>query len=828
MRYPEVAKVAKTFCGIPEVPTLFTSFATWLFACFVFSLSANAGVKNIEQTIPRYGQNGTTVEVEIHGVAIDDPREIIFFRPGIRAYDFRKAEKQPSRRNFAHGGYLDSAIACKFEISADCPPGEYPFRLLTATQLSHLGTFHVSPFRIVEEAPEPNNSIGEAMPVQPNVTVNAVLGHAPEDYYRVPMKAGQRLSVEVDSVRIADQNYGDSEFDLAVRIIDAEGHELASNDDNSLHIQDPVVSTEIARDGDVFVIVHRSVSAPSQTSYSLHIGTNRRPLVAYPPGGQSGEIQTVRMIGDALGDFDATLDVPDERGNFAYFGNAPSPVTLRSSPYPNLLEGSSAETNTVADLPIALNGVIDRYDDTDLFELNVRKGKSLHVRVFSAALGSPIDPVIRVRNALGEIELEADDARLTDRDVFGTSYRAGGGRPEILDPSVMWTPKTDGPYVLEVSDSSGKGGPTGVYRVEIESPRTVVQTVLWSKTFDWTESTRVTGLAVPKGGRHTVNVSLPSGQWNSPDCDFDLVANGLPNGVRMIAPRVPKGSTFWPVQFVANANAQTGGAVITISAKPVDSSIAVESRSQENIPFLNHPGGDSLHYVQVDRYVMGVTDPVPFTIDIQQPKAALVRGGELPIAVKITRREGFNGPIEYSVRFVHGAVSFQPPTTIPPGETESILRLSASPGAPLGKQPLAVNARSLESDLPRSMGAGDLRASSEIVPFTIAEPYVELVSQPESVRRGHRKKFVWQVKHKTPFEGTARVKLLGLPKGVSVVGGDPKLTRETQEATFELEATGEALLGQVSGLGCEVIVTVAGQEVTQRTGKGSLRIDPAF
>jgi hypothetical protein len=134
----------------------------------LFLTAAQAGVKNIESTLTRIGQRGTTVDVEIRGVTIENPRKIIFFKPGIRAYDLRKAEKQPSRRNFAHGGYLDSAIACKFEIDPDCPPGEYAFRLLTATELSHLGTFHVLPFLTINEGPEPNNSLAQAMVISPN------------------------------------------------------------------------------------------------------------------------------------------------------------------------------------------------------------------------------------------------------------------------------------------------------------------------------------------------------------------------------------------------------------------------------------------------------------------------------------------------------------------------------------------------------------------------------------------------------------------------------------------------------------------------------------
>ena len=704
--------------------------------------------------------------------------------------------------------------------------------MLTATELTCIGTFHVSPFAIVAEGNEKSDTLDTATPVNPNVTVLGILGYEPIDLYRVPVRAGQPLSVEVDSVRIADIHYGGSEFDLAVRILDQHGRQLAANDDNSFHVQDPVVSVIPAYDGIAFVEVKRSVFVNTRTTYCVHIGTNRRPLVAFPPGGQAGSRHTFQFLGDVAGAFEETLMVPESCGCFGYFGDAPSPVTLRSSLYPNVLEEATAAETRVEQLPAALNGIIDRHDDTDAFRLTVTQGEPLQVRVFASTLNSPIDARIRIRR-IGEEgvvempELEADDARLDERDIFGTSYRAVGGRKDVLDPSVIWTPKEDGDYLLEVSDSSGAGGPTGIYRIEIEPPRTIVQTVLQSRTNDWTESTSVSGLAIPRGNRWTVNVSLPQGQWTPVQGEFNLVARGLPTGVRLIVPRIKPGTTYWPVQLVAEPRAKPGGAVITFEAQPVDAAEKVEARSQQNVPFINHPGGDALHAVQLDRYVMGVTDPAPFSIDIERPTIPLVRGGELAIPVKITRRAGFDGPVEFYVGYVPRGIDSQPPTRISAGESEGIMRLSAGPSAPLGTMPFVVVGNTVHETLEPYLGTGHIRVSSEIVDLTVMQPYVELASQPESIRRGERKGFVWTVRHHNSFEGEARVNLLGLPKGVSVLEPLPTMTKDSPTVTFQLRATDEALLGQASGLICEVNVPIGKQQIVQRTGKGTLRVDPA-
>ena len=798
---------------------------------------ASAGVKSIEQVFPRCGQQGTVVEVEIWGVSLDEPKEIIFYQPGIRAFDFQVKEDPPKRRNLAHGGYWDQAVTCKFEIAPDCPPGQYAFRLLTKTELSHLATFHVSPFPTVDESEAVKDTIETAEAVEPNLTINGVLGHHMADCFRVPVKAGERLSVELESVRVADFHYGASSYDLEVRILDLSGKVLASNDDNSLRIQDPVLSWIPETDGEVIVMARRSVDQITQTRYVLHIGNHPRPLVAFPPGGKAGSEQTIRFIGDASGEIETKVAVPKVAGFFDYSGEAPTTMRLRSSSFANTLESDSDDPKAVTEvpeLPGALNGIIDRYDDVDRYRISVEKDVPLRLRVFAASVGSPIDPVLRILDTEGEVVMESDDASLPERDIFGTSYRSKSGRPDLLDPSVMWTPEADGDYLVEISDQSAAGGPDGVYRIEIESPGPVVQTVLKSFSFDWVENTRDTGLALPQGGRLVANITLPEGQWKKFEAPFDLVAHGLPEGVTMTGPRIDpatvgrdrRGDDLWPVLFTATPDAKIEGAVITLEARPVDSEVTVETRCQENVPFLNHSGGDSLHFAMVDRYVMGVTEPSPFSIEIEAPNAVLVRGGEIAIPVTLTRHGDFDGPVEFQARFADLGIDPQAPTTIPPGETEAVLRLTATSRAPLGKRPIAVSARSLVDEIPRSAGVGDRRNCSSIIELTVAEPYLELTAEPGSVRRGETTEYRWKVTQKTPFDGTARIQMLGLPKGVSLVGELPEIDSSASEVVFQVKATDEALLGQATGLECEIVLTSGGQEITQRSGSGILRIDP--
>ncbi|MBG86388.1 MAG: serine protease [Verrucomicrobiales bacterium] len=660
------------------------------------------------------------------------------------------------------------------------------------------------------------------MPIENAVTVLGELGADGVDLYRIPVDKGRRLSLELDAVRIADRNYGDSEFDLALRVLDATGRELAHNDDNAFHIQDPVISMVAQKQGEVFVEVKHSVYSTRAIVYALHVGDNRRPAVAFPMGGMAGSEQSFQMIGDAKGTFTETIAVPEKSGQFEYIGRAPSAVPLRSSRLPNAFE-----SNSIAKLPVALNGIIESATDVDSFQVTVKQGEAWRVRVYAASLGSPIDPRVVIQPVGKEPEIEKDDAKLGERDIFGTSYRGGGGRREVLDPSFVWRPKQTGDYLIEISDSSGAGGPTGVYRVEIEHPPTRFQSVLRSRSNDWVESMRYSGFAVPRGGRWTINVTMYDGQFEKLKGEFNIIARGLPKGVRLISPRVKPGTKLWPVQLVAERDAPLGGSVFTLEARPVETGQKFTSHSQQNVPFINHSGGNSLHYVQVDRYIAAVTDPAPFSIEVDAPSAPIVRNSEAGISVRVRRRAGFKGAVQFAVGYIGSGISSQPIEIIPANENSAILKLSVGGSAAKGKQPFVVIANDVNEPLTPWLGTGHIHVSSDIVTLEIADPYLQLSAQPTSIRRGERKTFVWKVRQLTPFKGKATARLLGLPKGLRVIEPLPILTSTSKEVTFNLEANHEALLGRVTGLNCEVVVNSNGSEIVQRAGRGNLRVDPA-
>lgn len=260
------------------------------------------------------------------------------------------------------------------------------------------------------------------------------------------------------------------------------------------------------------------------------------------------------------------------------------------------------------------------------------------------------------------------------------------------------------------------------------------------------------------------------------------------------------------------------------------SALGMRSSAAPNVLDLNSSGGDARRPVKTDCFIIAVTESAPFSLLLETPSAPIVRGCELVIPVKVKRRPGFEEPIDFVCDAAPVRVTLLPAETIPGDRSEAVLRVTADATAQLGSGPLMVVAytRWLVNQHAGHGGPGELQVAAPLIPLNVAEPYLSLSSKPTSVRRRGTVEYRWTVTPKSPFAGEAEMKLLGLPKGVSVWEPLPRITSAAKEVVFHLDGSGEGLLGPATGLECEVTVNAAGQEIRQRTGKGSLRIDPVL
>lgn len=823
-------------------------------AAFVSTPSVHAGQnRNIEVLRPRSGQRGTTVEVILEGRDISRPQEVLFYRPGIRAIDFEELPPRKQVISLHHGGFVRDRVKCKFVVAADCPLGEHPLRLRTTDTLSTVATFWVGPFPIVPELErggfdvtyrggetvvtpnekaieQPNGTLATAQRIPLNSTIAGeikVTRELDDDYYCVDLEAGQRLSVEVDSVRLCDKAYAESEYDLMLRILDEHGNEMLHEDDSDLHIQDPIASMLAPRSGTYFIHIRQQLYKGGRwIYYRAHVGTYPRPLVAYPLGGQVGARAELQLLGDATGPMTQRLTLPAKVGDFEFFPDQdgeqpPSYLPLRVSPYANVLE---AQAGSLLDLPVALNGVISKRGEEDIFRFKANHGERYRIRVFARGLGSPLDSAIWIRHVAGSAnELEADDASWAAR---GKPVIPNGlQRAELLDPSAIFSPQKDGEYLIGITDMRGLGGERFVYRIEIEPAGDVIHnhTVSWAN--DRFEINRTAGFIVPQGNQWTTNVYIAAEPCNSYNGPLRLIPRGLPDGITMLAPIYQPGMNGVPVQFVAASDTQPQACLFAIDLERVEGKGRIESSSQVYIPFINHSGGRTWHHAHLQSFAIGVIDQSPFTIVLEQPQIPIAQSGELKLGVKVRRQNGFSGPVEIQPDWYPNGVAGGGSITIAAGQSEAAYSLSASAAATPGTWKMTMNGTTTEGD--NYSGVGRVRVSSNFIDLAVGAPYVKLAMKQSAVRRQQTAEIHCRVTRLQPFTNPAKAVLIGLPKGVELVG-DYQLNPDEETIVFKIKADKVALLGRYTEIRCEFTFRVEGQLIRQRTGNGTLRVDPAL
>jgi len=365
-------------------------------------MRAQATSPHLISLLPTGAQRGTEVQVSFAGDRLQDTEEIICYEPGIEVLKLDLI--------------TNKTVTAQVKIAPDCRFGEHHLRLRTATGLSELLTFLVGPFPVVAEQ-EPNNDPRTAQPVPLNTTVTGVITGEDMDCFRVEVRKGQRLSAEVEGMRL-----GRAAWDARLTVLDTEGRILADAADTWLGLQDPFVSFIVPRDGSYIVTVRDvDYGGNDKCQYRLHLGSFPRPTAVYPLGGKTGESLNLACFSQATGDFPLQVKLPDTpQEKFGVFAEldglpAPTPNWIRVSSFPNVLAASpnqDREHATLTDLqpPFALNAVLSQKGQQDWFRFNAAKGVALGVNVYARRLRSPMDSVVEIFDPSGKSIASNDDA----------------------------------------------------------------------------------------------------------------------------------------------------------------------------------------------------------------------------------------------------------------------------------------------------------------------------------------------------------------------------------------------------------------------------------
>jgi hypothetical protein len=304
---PETARsrssmeVASSMKSWPRKPKLMIAMARALILFLFSSLFANGFSPELSRVEPRGGKLGSEVEIRLYGKRLKDPQELLLYHKGLTVKSLAPGKDHNS---------VKAVIA----IAPDAPLGEHPMRLRCKGGLTYMRTFWVGQFPTVMEArsedntKDLNNTFLDPQKVDLNVTVQGVADREDDDYYQVQCKKGQRLSVEVEAMRL-----GRVMFDPYVAILDKNRFELAVNDDSPLLKRDCAASIIVPEDGPYTVVIRESSYEGNPASqYRMHIGSFPRPRAIFPPAAKPGEEIEFTFIGDAKGDLKKRIKVGNQ------------------------------------------------------------------------------------------------------------------------------------------------------------------------------------------------------------------------------------------------------------------------------------------------------------------------------------------------------------------------------------------------------------------------------------------------------------------------------------------------------------------------------------
>ena len=743
--------------------------------------AATAASPELRLITPRGCQRGAEHELAFTGARLADAQEIFFYDKG---FEVVKLE--------ANGANQVKAVV---KVAPDCRIGEHVAQVRTATGISEYRTFYVGALPAVDEA-EPNSEFETPQAIALNVTVQGVIQSEDVDYFVIEAKKGQRIAVEVEGMRL-----GTTLFDPYVAILDEKRFELAAVDDTSLALQDPAVAVIAPADGKYVVEVRDSAyGGNGNCHYRAHIGTFPRPTAVFPAGGKVGEEIDVRFLGDPTGEIAGHAKLPAEPdAEFGLLaedagGLAPSPNPFRLFQHGNAFEAepnNDFATATAAQLPLAFNGIIETGGDVDCFKFAAKKGEVYEVECYARRIRSELDPVMNIYHADGRGIAGNDDSRGPD------SY-------------MRFSVPDDGEYIVRVTDHLQRGGADFVYRIEF-SPVAPQLSLGIPRVARYSQYRQT--IFVPRGNRFATLISATRANFGG---EIVLEGNDLPAGVTMICEPMAANLNVMPVVFEAAADAPIDGQLVEFTGRHADPNQNVRGEFENRADFVISAPGQSLYrWRDVSQLPIAVVDELPFKLHIEQPKAPLVREGSMQLKVVAERKEGFTAPINVQLPFRPPGVSAASSVNIPEGQNEVLYPLNANGNAEIKKWPIyAIGSANVE---------GNAWAASQLASLEIAAPYVTFEMARTSCEQGQETQVFCKVNHAAPFEGAAKVQLLGLPARVTTE--DLEITKDTQELVFKVKTDPASPEGKHKNIFCQVTVMHEGEPVVARAGATELQID---
>ncbi len=604
---------------------------------------------------------------------------------------------------------------CQLTLPRDAQVGIEAFRFVTTGGVSGLKMIMVDDLPTIAQAAS-NHSLGDAQQITLPVAIDGTCTALKSDYYALTGRAGQWLTVEVVAQRLGFA------LDSVLRLLDAQGHELARSDDEPGIGGDSRLSHKIATDGICYLEL-RDVSHQGADNFRYRLRVGRFPLatVAYPMGGQVGSVTTLHLQGphvEGLPPLRVQLSTngpalkllsaafPDGRGSgFVLVATGSEPEELEVEP-----NNEQAQANPIQ-VPCSINGSFAVPQDRDDYSFTVTKGQRLSFCGLTRQLGSPADLLLRVINQEGQVLQEMDDA--------------GSG-----EAALHFTFPEEGTYLLSVNELLGGAGSIYTYRVVVRNEDPGFELAVEKDT-----------VTVPRGGVFQQKVTATRHGYAGP-IELSLAGDG--NNIQLAGQTIAKDGTETTVTATLSDQIEIGELkLVRIVGKPSDAEGTglVEAKTtaalREVLPDVAAlPDG-------LDGVIaIGVTNPFPDFYKVQVDATPIYFpqvAGSSTFKVLLERVQGaFKDPISLSVEGLPEGVQAAA-NPVEGSQTEYLVTLTGPPEIALGDHPIRITAEGTFQLQPQ-------QAVIEGLTLHVVKPLVVTVEPAGPITPGGRQKVVIRVR----------------------------------------------------------------------------------
>ncbi len=393
--------------------------------------------------------------------------------------DLRALLLNPKRQPNAQ---IAETVLLEVSIDADAAPGDRELRLATGAALTNPAAFQVGGLPETQER-EPNDpgplaNLRKPPVLDVPVLLNGQIMPGDVDRFRFRAEQGQRLVIDTRARQLvpylADAVPG--WFQATVALYDANGREVAFADDYRFD-PDPVLFYEVPQTGEYELEIRDSIYR-GREDFVYRIAVGELPFITrvFPLGGRVGAETIASIDGWNLPANQLALDTQPGGAGIRQTALREGAWTSNAVTYAvdDLPESDEAEPNDTAqdaqpvNLPLVVNGRIAQPGDVDVFRFQGRTGDEVVAEVLGRTLCSPLDSLVRLTDAAGQVLAWNDDHMQRDD---GYLHTGPGLLTHHADSYVSARLPEDGVYHVQVSDSQDHGSDAYAYRLRITPPR---------------------------------------------------------------------------------------------------------------------------------------------------------------------------------------------------------------------------------------------------------------------------------------------------------------------------------------------------------------------